>query len=66
MKYLFKGNAFRNEVENEEKDVEDSPVVADENDSEDESNDNALAKDAEGINLFSNYRILCDETLKAH
>ena len=66
MKYLFKGNAFRNEVENEEKDVEDSPVVADENDSEDESNDNALATDAKGINLFSNYRILCDETLKAH
>ena len=51
MKYLFKGKAFRNEVENEEKDVEDSPVVADENDSEDESNDNALAKDAKGINL---------------
>ena len=57
MKYLFKGNAFRNEVQNEdaqpdERDVEDSPVLADENDSEDESNDLALAKNSKGINLF--------------
>ena len=57
LKYLFEGNAFRNEVENEdaqpdERDVEDSPVLADENDSEDESNDLALAKNSKGINLF--------------
>ena len=54
MKYLFEGNAFRNEVENEdaqldERDVEDSPVLADEND---ESNDLALTKDSKGINLL--------------
>ena len=54
MKYLFEGNAFRNEVQNEdaqpdERDVEDSPVVADEND---ESNDLALTKDSKGINLL--------------
>ena len=56
LKYLFKGNTFRNEVEDEdspsdERDVEDSPFVADENDSEDESNDLALTKDSKGINL---------------
>ena len=54
MKYLFEGNAFRNEVENEdaqldERDVEDSPVLADEND---ELNDLALTKDSKGINLL--------------
>ena len=54
LKYLFKGNAFRNEVEDE-----DSPLE------EDESNDLLLTKDAKGINIFFKYIIVCDKTLKS-
>ena len=68
-KYLFKGNAFRNVVENEdapsdERDVEDSPVVADEIDSENDSNGLALTTVQKASIYFFKSRIVCDKTLK--